>query len=221
MASGAIQAAGTDSMADMLAALVASDGSRAHRWCGSPELTNGRNATRNLADVVHFLCVLHGRHPGVLDHAATHTTHGAAREWLMQAVRGFALERAYLASIVVAAGPLPSTPGQGDCEAAMQGQRHALDMLAQSDRTGCALGAAIALVLDWTAIRDVLDTAAERLGVDVAHRGLPDELETLTLAMVTAESAAIERALCFGAQQLLTQQRGLWDLLEARHAARL
>lgn len=215
-----MRATGTDSMAEIFAALVGAEGSRAHRWCGSPELMTGRNATRNLADVIHHLCMLHGRHPGVMDYAAAHTANDAAHAWLTQAVDGFAQERAYLAGIVVAAGPLPSTPGQADCEAALQGQRHALDMLAQSDRTGCALGAAIALVLDWSAIRTVLDAAAERLGVDIAPNGLPGEQETLTLAMAAAETMAIERALCFGAQQLLAQQRGLWDMLEARHAAR-
>jgi hypothetical protein len=38
--------------------------------------------------------------------------------------------------------------------------------------------------------------------------------------MIVSESASFERAMSFGAQQLLAQHRGLWDLLEARKAAR-
>jgi hypothetical protein len=33
-------------------------------------------------------------------------------------------------------------------------------------------------------------------------------------------SPAMERAISFGAQQILAQHRGLWDLLEARQLAR-
>jgi hypothetical protein len=36
-----------------------------------------------------------------------------------------------------------------------------------------------------------------------------------------AGTPAIERAILFGAQQLLVQHRGLWDLLEARAEARV
>jgi hypothetical protein len=38
--------------------------------------------------------------------------------------------------------------------------------------------------------------------------------------MTVADSPSFERAMSFGAQQLLAQHRGLWDLLEARQAAR-
>ena len=40
-------------------------------------------------------------------------------------------ERATLVKLVAAVGPLPSTPGQAETEAAIAGQRHALDMLAR------------------------------------------------------------------------------------------
>lgn len=220
MAIQAIQTARTGGVSDMLGTLVESDGSGAQSWAQSPELLSGRHATRNLADAAHYLCVLHGRHPGVIDLAASKTVHAAARGWLIDAADGFARERSYLTRITVAAGPIPSTPGQAECEATVMGQRHALEMLAQSDRIGCALGAAIALIMDWRAIRRVLDAAAERLGIPIQPARLPDERETRTVAMTVAETAAIERALGFGAQQILAQHRGLWNVLEARHAAR-
>lgn len=206
---------------DMLSAMVAGDGTAAQGWPRASELRTGRHATRNLADAAHYLCVLHGRHPGVIDLALTGAEGETARAWLADAAEGFAVERLYLTRITVAAGPLPSTLGHAECEAAVMNQRHALETLALSERQGCALGAAIALVLDWRAIRQVLDVAAERLGVTVEADRLPDERETRTVAMTTADNATVDRALTFGAQQILAQHRGLWEILEARASARV
>lgn len=203
-----------------LAGLVRADGSCMHGLVGNPHNFAGRNATRDLADVVHHLSTLHGRHPGVVDHAATRTVHDAARGWLISAVDGFALERLVLTKLSVAAGPMPSTPGQAESEAAVNGQRHALEMLAQSDRQGCALGAAIALVVDWHAIRTLLDRAAMRWSVEIPACKLPSADESLELAALVTDTPAAERAFFFGAQQILSQHRGLWDLLEARQVAR-
>lgn len=220
MALEMIRAAQPSCVSDMLSLLVESDGTAAHAYACSDELRIGRHATRNLADAAHYLCVLHGEHPGVIDLAAEAAEDDAARTWLADAAQGFAGERHYLTRVSVAAGPIPSTPGQAGCESAMIGQRHALETLARSERTGCALGAAVALVLDWKAVRRVLDTAAMRLGVAIAPLGLPDERETRTVAMTLADNPASERALGFGAQQILAQHRGLWTVLEARCKAR-
>ena len=220
MASIAPVSGSHSSAADLLARLTDADGSAAHRYVACVDLLSGRFATRNLADAIHYLCTLHGRHPGVLDHAAGRSAHDGARGWLIKAVDGFAGERAALAKLVVAVGPLPSTPGQAESESAVNGQRHALDMLAQSDRDGCALGAALTLVLDWKAVRGVIDTIANRLGVEIAACTLPTRGETLAVADAVAISAGVERAMAFGAQQILGQHRGLWDLLDARQIAR-
>ena len=201
-----------------IATLTSVDGTATHPM---PRMLYGPNvAVRDLADAVHALCALHGRHPGVIDHAAEHSHQPAAKDWLEEAAAAFTDERAYLARLTAAAGPLPSTPGQAESEAAISGQRHALDMLAQSDRTGCATGAAIALVLDWAAIRVMLDAAARRFSIDPPPSHLSDEMETASLVSALAETPAIERAMAFGAQQILAQHRGLWDLLEARASAR-
>ena len=80
--------------------------------------------------------------------------------------------------------------------------------------------AALALVLDWRPIRRVLDAAAQRFGIQVPPLDLPGLAETLTVASDAAETPGIERAMAFGAQQLLVQHRGLWDLLESRESAR-
>jgi len=202
----------------VLAALADADGSARHPFVQAISARDA--ATRDLADAIHLLCALHGRHPGVIDYALTHGPSVAAESWLEEAASAFAEERALLAKLTAAAGPIPSTPGQAESEAAVAHQIRALDMLAQSDRTGCAVGAAIALVLDWRVVRDVLDAAATRAGLPVPASSLPIEADTATLAATLAADAAVERAMSFGAQQLLAQHRALWDLAEARKSAR-
>lgn len=210
--------AGTQSVVPLL---IRDSGSGGHRYLSSDALISGREVTRNLADIIHYLCALHGRHPGVVDHAASRTAFPVARQWLLSAADGFAVERTYLTRLVVAAGPLPSTMGQDKADAAVEGQRHALDMLAQSDREGCAFGAATALVLDWHRVRPLLDRAAERFGVVPAPNILPTEDDTAILIDMISTEPRVDRALHFGADQLLTQHRGMWDLLEARQLTRL
>jgi hypothetical protein len=93
-------------------------------------------------------------------------------------------------------------------------------MLGDSERRGCALGAAIALALDWRAIRAMLDAAGARLDVPATPAQLPDLLETADLITALGNTSATERAMMFGAQQLLAQHRGLWDLLATRESVR-
>lgn len=174
----------------------------------------------DIADLAHFLCILHGRHPGVVDHAANKTADIAARKWLVRAMEAFAAERAFLTRLTVAAGPISGVGASDQSNATVLAQRKALDMLSQSDRDGCALGASFALVLDWHAVRPVLDKVAIKLGVEPHDAILPDADVTLELSRVLNKSAAIERAVNFGAEQILAQHRGLWQLLEARSKAR-
>ena len=205
---------------ETLAALVAENGSVGHPYCEAPALLHGDHNARNLADVAHFVCLLHGRYPGVIELAAQRVTDPIPRALLHRAGPGFAAERAFLARLVVAAGPIPSTLGQARSEAAVIGQTHALATLAQSERNGCALGAALALVLDWRTIRGVLDIAAQRFGIQPPPLELPVLKDAMAVAVDAATTPGIERAIAFGAQQLLIQHRGLWDLLETREMAR-
>lgn len=210
-------------IARILEALVAADGTAAHSYANRAAVGLSRDALlsmADLADAAHYLCLLHGRHPGVIDHAANRSTDNDARGWLIAAGDAFAAERAYLTQIAVAVGPAPSTAGQADCEATVSQQRHALDMLAQSDRRGCAMGAAFALVLDWRAVRHVLDMAAIRAGLEPHRCTLPDRASTLDVARAIGGDEAVDRAIQFGARQLLNQHRGLWDLLAARAEVR-
>lgn len=219
MASTASISAEREGVADLLLAHARHEGSAGHTY-PTGKLSKGVHAARDLADAVHYLCTLYGRNPGVVDLATRAFVPPAARDWADTAVAGFDRERAYLTRLVVAAGPLPSTPGQAESEAAVTGQRHALEMLASSDRAGCALGAAMALVLDWRTVRIVLDAAAKRFSVDPPVPLLPGEAETAEAAAALAHDSRVERALTFGAREILVQQRGLWDLLESRQHAR-
>jgi hypothetical protein len=220
MASAPVELTGGAQPGSLLFACVAEHGSASHAYPASDELLRGSYASRNLADLVHLLCALHGRYPGVIDHAANRTVEPVARSWFAQAVDGFAAERGFLARLAVAAGPLPSTPGAGDNDAVLRAQRHAIVMLAQSEREGCALGAALALAIDWAALRTVLAAAANRFGLESPEYRLHDGELIRELAAGYAEKPTVNRAMLFGAQQIALQHRGLLDLLEARQQAR-
>lgn len=199
-------------------ALVAADGTAAAAHARSLSLNTA--SLRDVADAVHALCVIHGAVPGIVDHALSTCTDEVIRAWLVRTVEVAADERAMLARLTAAVGPLPSTPGQAASEAAILAQRHALEMLARSDRTGCASGAAIAFVLDWAAVRRILELCAARIGIAAPGDFAPLIAETEAMLADLTVSPASERAMAFGAQQMLAQHRGLWHLLEARASAR-
>ncbi len=220
MSSVLIDEAGSAAIGDRLLASVDEHGSAAHPYHRSHALLRGPHAARNLSDAVHFLCMLHGRHPGVIDHAANRCIEPEARAWFNQATAAFAEERAFLARLSFAVGPIPSTPGAGDSESAVLAQRHAIEMLAQSERRGCALGAAVAVVVDWESIRSVLNAAALRFGIDIPVSRLCRASDVAALAEATMTTVPLQRAVLFGANQIVLQHHGLWDLLESRQQAR-
>lgn len=213
-----------DTTAELVENLVAREGTASHGYCSAAmqRAPHGfSHKSIDFADAVHHLSLLHGHVPGVIDHAATRIADNAARDWVVRAVDGFARERLYLNAVVVAAGPLPSTAGQDQVTTIVAQQCRALDMLAQSDRRGCAIGAAMALVLDWTAIRKILDVGAERLSLAPRESFLPTAQETYEVLNILEQEHPIGRAVQFGASQLLGQHRGIWDLLQARSQVRL
>ncbi|WP_294354874.1 hypothetical protein [uncultured Sphingomonas sp.] len=199
-----------------LASLVATDGTAAQTH--ALMLARPVASTRDLADAVHALCIVHGspdRKLPTLD-----TADAALQSWITRVSGIRADERAFMARLAADVGPIPSTPGHAATEAALLTQRQVLDRLSASDRAGCALGAAIALTLDWVAVRAVLDNAARRLfgtGTDATHEFARQITALLAQAPLPA---GVERAMLFGAEQLLAQHRGLWHLLEARASAR-
>jgi hypothetical protein len=75
----------------------------------------------------------------------------------------------------------------------------------------------MAFVLDWHATRPMLDRAAVMLGIAAQPSALPGVAVTVALADALSGNAGVERAMAFGSQQLLAQQKGLWHLIAARH----
>ena len=208
------------SVAEVHLARVADEGCARHRHLAALLEGSGPDSARDLTDAVHLLCSLHGRHPGLVELVLHGAADGAAKEWLERAADAFERERLYLVRLTAAVGPLPSTPGAAETESSLLAQRNALEVLTASERNGCALGAACALLGDWWPIRRLLDRAAARVSVDSPPPALPDEASVIEVIQNAANAPAAQRALAFGAEQLLLQHRALFDLLEARAEAR-
>jgi hypothetical protein len=208
------------SVAEAQLARVADEGSARHPHLSALLEAAGPHAARDMSDSVHLLCSLHGHYPGMIELALQRCPKGAVRDWLSRASDGFERERLYLVRLTSAVGPLPSTPGAAQTEASLVAARHALETLANSERDGCAIGAATALVGDWWPVRRLLDRAAARVGAEAPAPSLPDEASIVAIVDHAAQNPAAARALAFGGEQLLLQHRALLDLLEARASAR-
>jgi hypothetical protein len=208
------------SIAQVQFARVASEGCAKHPHLQALLGSNGPHAGRDFADAVHLLCALHGHYPGLIGLALERCPQGDGEMWLAAAAEAFERERLYLVRLAPAVGPIPSTPGAAQTEASLLAARHALETLAVSERRGCALGAATALIIDWSAVRRLLDRAATRAGIEPPAPSLPDQPSVAAIIDRLAEAPAAARALAFGSEQLLLQHRALMDLLEARAEAR-
>ena len=204
----------------LMVSLVAGEGSAAHPWLHSAELNAGISATRNVADLVHLLSMLHGRTPGLIDTAADQNCWIGVDPFLRAAAAGFTMERSFLADLAAAAGPPPGTPGDSGTVSAIQSQYHSLATLARSERFGCAIGAVVALLLDWQPLRAVMDGAADRLGLTVPESRLPDEDACRLLLASMPDRPRLDRTLSCGARQVLTHHTGLLDYLSVRAEAR-
>jgi hypothetical protein len=218
--SSALTGARQVSVAEAQLARVAGEGCARHPHLNALLEVAGPESARDLSDAVHLLCSVHGRYPGLIQIALERCPPGETRDWLSRAAEAFERERSYLVRLTAAVGPIPSTPGAAESESSLVAARHALETLAMSERDGCALGAASALVGDWWPVRRLLDRAAVRVGADVPAPSLPDEASVIEVIERGTENPPSARALAFGGEQLLLQHRALFDLLEARAAAR-
>ncbi|WP_411290714.1 DUF6975 family protein [Sphingorhabdus sp.] len=186
-----------------------------------PLRSPGKNARAALlADISHFMHILHGRHPGLIEYASQNAD-DAAQPWLMKAMDGMLAERIYLYKLTVTAGPIRRLPGQDKISSLVECQAKNFQMLATSGRQGCSSGAAIAFVLDWHQTRPLLDIVAQEMGLMPKSLVLPSVLECQQLAEKLNPDVGYRRAMAFGADQTLAQQRGLWQLIVARHVETL
>ena len=67
MAYGTLQEAARPRAAETIGALLGDEGGRSHPYIACNIFARGREAARDLADAVHFIADLHGRHPGMID----------------------------------------------------------------------------------------------------------------------------------------------------------
>lgn len=208
------------SVAEAQLARLADQGCARHPHLNALLDAAGPHAGRDLADAVHLLCALHGHYPGLIELALQRSPKGPGQAWLSRASEAFERERLYLVRLTSGVGPMPSTPGAAQTEGSLAAARHALETLANSERGGCALGAATALIGDWWPFRRLLDRAASRVGIEAPAPSLPDEASVIAVIEETSGDGPSARALSFGSEQLLLQHRALFDLLEARAAAR-
>lgn len=209
--------------ADALLAMVRFNGSDGHAHLAKLGQIPSNGSREPIADALHYLCILHARQPSVIELASTIGDRNAPRQWLLTGMQAFAMERARLSQLAVAAGPVPPQRGGTNFEQLVRQQREALLTLVRSDRRGCLVGTVAALLLDWSAIHDALNGMARRIGLDPFQRSSdwPSEAMTLDIVASLGEDPAMSRALLFASQQLLAQHRSFWDLLDARHDARL
>jgi len=204
-----------DGSAKVIAPLLSFLGDRGDRPDLRAVVKNARGAL--IADIAHFINISHGRHPGIVDHAANKIVDDVARDWLVRATDGFAAERRFLNALTVAAGPIRRHVGQDKITALISGQTKNFEMLATSDRKGCPAGAALAFVVDWQQTRPLLDRIALHIGMEPPAVALPSAEQCAGVADQLARDGAYSRAMAFGSQQMLGQQRGLWQLIAARH----
>src|SRR5438045_8884714 len=183
------------SVAEAQLARVAGEGCARHPHLNALLEASGPPSARDLADAVHLLCSLHGRYPGLIEIALQRCPKGDARSWLDRASEAFERERLYLVRLTSAVGPQPSTAGAVETETSLVAARHALETLATSERKGCALGAATALVGDWWPIRRLLDRAASRIGTESPAPSLPAEASVIAVIQRGPEEPPTPRAL--------------------------
>lgn len=196
--------------------MLARSGSAAHPFVRKL-IEPGAIARETMADVLHHLSLLHGHRPSLFE-IVTQSPLAPAPEWLNASMRAFSRERDSLARLMVAGGPVPSRVGQTHVEEAVNATRNALVTLAGSDRLGCAVGAAVALLLDWDTIAAALRAIGTRLDLIPAerHHDWPARAESLGVARTAAELPGGERAVRFGFQTLLAQHMAFWDIVASR-----
>lgn len=174
----------------------------------------------DLADIAHYLCILHGRYPGVLDHLADRYIGTSHYDLLAHLAQQFTSERALLTNMTVAAGPITSLTGEDSSGTAIEQMRSAIDLLARSDRHGCTLGAAAALFSDWLIWRPALDAMMPRLNLRPPFFEIADEFEKLCAIIAEKDDPREMRAILFGMDQLYHQHDQFWLLLERRQRLR-
>ena len=196
------------------------EGAGAHPWVRRLASDPDRAAGPDLADAVHWLALLHGGAAGLVDGASLRTRSERERRFLNGAFDAWQSERAALSTLAVAVGPVPSTPGQHADEATTATLSRAIATLATSERDGVSLGAATALIVEWHGLRALMERAAERFGGDISPCVLPPQPDLLATVAGFVDAPGMERAMAFGARELVRRHGTFVAMLQRRSAAR-
>ncbi|EMD82582.1 DUF6975 family protein [Pacificimonas flava] len=214
------------SRVETLGELLASLGAAAA--AGRAELAAMGKAQRRrpegfIADAVHFLTILHGEMPSLLDALAA--DNGDLEDPLKQAAARFSDDRVWLAGLAASSGIYPGLQGLTSAETVVRNIRSAMLTLARSQRDGCGLGVALGFLIDWPGLRAALDAAGA--AVFAARWAAPaeswpgDALLALTaLAAPRFQEIGSRRAIAFGAGQFVQIHAQLLELVETRAAVR-
>jgi len=173
----------------------------------------------DVADMAHYLCLLHGRYPGLMDNLADRMV-ASEDSFYIELAERFTAERRLLTDLTVAAGPVGRLVGEDQSMTVVEQLRVAIDLLARSDREGCALGAAAALLIEWKHARPALDAIARRLSVKTTDIDLDDYITRMYERIASHPKERQQRAIIFGINQLTHQHEQFWLLLNNRCAAR-
>ena len=76
-------------VAEAQLARVAAEGVAGHAHLAALLDGGSPHAARNLADAIHLLCNLYGRHPGLIDMALGLSSSGPVNDWLQEAADAF------------------------------------------------------------------------------------------------------------------------------------
>ena len=210
--------------AQLQLARVDAEGSADHGYRLRLMGATGPNTARDLADAVHLL-LLALRPPPRPDRAGPQQLPGGPGARLAAGSGRRLRARAAVpgpADLRGRPAALDARRGRDRSGAGCR-QRHAIETLAGSERRGCALGAATALVGDWRGHpRRARPRRRPRRASSARPCTLPDAGRRSPRRSAPAPTVSPANArLGFGGEQLLLQNRGLFDLLEARAAARI
>jgi len=174
----------------------------------------------DVADIAHILTIVHGSLPTVFELASAHAPSGHLRELLFAASESFQAWRRFLALLTSKAGPAPSCLNDDVHMVSLVQLKHAIQLLASSERRGCAVGAATAMLADWHLTIPPLLSCASRFGIG-HHLPSPPQVNEIIAGIEQTEPTTSElRAMTFGASQFYHMDDEIFLHLRARRQAR-
>lgn len=174
----------------------------------------------DVADLAHALTVTHGGLPNIFDLASLRSDAQSLRNHLVTCSNSFQDWRRFLSALTSKAGPAPSLTDDAAHMVSLVQTKQGIQLLGESERKGCAIGAAFAMLNDWQIVLPESFKFAARLDI-VEGIALPPRTSAIIEEMECLEPSAAElRAMSFGADQFYQLNDAFFRHLEARRKAR-